>query len=183
MSEKCKIMPTKEYLEEEYICNRKTLSDIGIENGVTTASVLYWMKKYDIQTRKQNNVIHPHAYTESEIHRISKIHKGKIVSSETRKRISESKRRHGVGFKKKRHDGYISVYYPSHPDSNRDGMVMEHRLVMENHIGRRLLKNEVVHHIDHNRSNNDISNLILMTFEEHAGLHMKERQEKRRNLL
>ena len=50
MSEKCKFMPTKEYLEEEYICNRKTLSDIGIENGVTTASVLYWMKKYDIRT-------------------------------------------------------------------------------------------------------------------------------------
>ena len=32
---------------------------------------------------------------------------------------------------------------------------------MENHIGRKLEKGEIVHHIDGNKKNNDISNLYL----------------------
>ena len=43
-----------------------------------------------------------------------------------------------------------------------DGRVMfEHRYVMEKHLGRKLTKKEVVHHIDENRSNNKIQNLHL----------------------
>ena len=39
--------------------------------------------------------------------------------------------------------------------------ITEHRLVMEKYIGRKLKKGEIVHHIDHDRSNNNIENLIL----------------------
>jgi hypothetical protein len=39
--------------------------------------------------------------------------------------------------------------------------ILEHRLVMEQHIGRFLEPTEVVHHIDENPSNNDIANLRL----------------------
>lgn len=52
--------------------------------------------------------------------------------------------------------------------------VFEHVLVMEKHIGRKLNANEVVHHIDHDRGNNDISNLQLMTKSEHSRLHRKQ---------
>ena len=34
---------------------------------------------------------------------------------------------------------------------------------MENHLGRLLNSDEVVHHKDHNKFNNDISNLEVMT--------------------
>jgi len=37
----------------------------------------------------------------------------------------------------------------------------EHRLVMEKHLGRILTKKEVVHHIDGNKSNNELDNLML----------------------
>lgn len=47
----------------------------------------------------------------------------------------------------------------------------EHIYIMEQHIGRRLTKDEVVHHIDFNRSNNCIENLQLMTRSEHSRLH------------
>lgn len=49
--------------------------------------------------------------------------------------------------------------------------IAKHRLVMMQHLNRELTENEVVHHIDHNKCNNDISNLQLMTFSEHAKLH------------
>ena len=50
----------------------------------------------------------------------------------------------------------------------------EHRLIMEQHIGRSLEKNEVVHHVDGDKSNNHISNLRLMTDKEHRSIHCKE---------
>lgn len=57
-------------------------------------------------------------------------------------------------------DGYILVLCPDHPRSRR-GYVLEHRLVMERHIGRHLLPGEVVHHRNDNRTDNRIENLEL----------------------
>lgn len=59
-------------------------------------------------------------------------------------------------------DGYKYIYSPYHPYSTKSGYVLEHRLVMEKHIGRFLNKKEVVHHIDTNRLNNSIDNLELI---------------------
>lgn len=42
------------------------------------------------------------------------------------------------------------------------GMMLEHRYVMEQILGRRLLPSEQVHHKDHNTENNDPKNLELM---------------------
>jgi hypothetical protein len=46
-----------------------------------------------------------------------------------------------------------------HPHSTKNGYVLEHRIVVENEIGRILNSNEVVHHRDGNKKNNKISNL------------------------
>jgi len=40
-------------------------------------------------------------------------------------------------------------------------VVLEHRRVMEEHIGRPLTSEEIVHHIDYNKHNNNITNLML----------------------
>jgi hypothetical protein len=45
--------------------------------------------------------------------------------------------------------------------ARKDGYVMEHRLVMAKKLGRLLSRTEVVHHIDHNPSNNQEQNLVL----------------------
>jgi hypothetical protein len=51
-----------------------------------------------------------------------------------------------------------------------------HRLIMEEQLGRKLHRNEVVHHIDGNRWNNSPDNLCVMTRSEHARLHTKGRK-------
>jgi hypothetical protein len=42
---------------------------------------------------------------------------------------------------------------------------------MEQHLGRRLAFNEVVHHINHDGWDNRIENLVVMTRAEHNRLH------------
>lgn len=55
--------------------------------------------------------------------------------------------------------------------------VLEHRHVMEQHLGRPLRSDEHVHHIDGNRLNNAIANLQVMSNSEHVALHRRMRQE------
>lgn len=50
----------------------------------------------------------------------------------------------------------------------------KHRLLAEDVLGRKLTKNEVVHHLDKNPSNNSLSNLVVMSKIEHKLLHKKE---------
>lgn len=63
----------------------------------------------------------------------------------------------------------ITRYAYSHFAKGR--LVWQHRAIAESVIGRRLYTNEVVHHIDGDKSHNDLSNLIVMPCSEHAKLH------------
>jgi hypothetical protein len=45
--------------------------------------------------------------------------------------------------------------------ARKDGLILEHRLVMAKHLGRALTKKEVVSHIDGNVRNNEIENLEI----------------------
>ena len=52
-----------------------------------------------------------------------------------------------------------------------NGWIQQHIFVMQNHIGRTLNKDEVVHHINEDKTDNNINNLQLMTHVEHTKLH------------
>jgi hypothetical protein len=71
---------------------------------------------------------------------------------------------------------YVQICgYKHHPNANKNGVVLEHRLVVSNIMGRPLRPDEVVHHIDGNKKNNTPINLRLMTNSEHVKLHAKGR--------
>lgn len=68
--------------------------------------------------------------------------------------------------------GYIYKYCPDHPKAYL-GAVYEHVLIMEEQLGRRLKKGEVVHHINEIKNDNRIDNLRLFASQaEHARHHM-----------
>lgn len=66
---------------------------------------------------------------------------------------------------------YTYAVVPEHPNATSLGYVFEHRIVMENKLGRLLLPNEIVHHLDRNKKNNVESNLEVLDSKEHNRLH------------
>jgi uncharacterized phage protein (TIGR01671 family) len=74
--------------------------------------------------------------------------------------------------------GYVLRKVNYHPFSNSRGYVLEHRLVMEERLGRFLFHDkEVVHHIDGNRENNNINNLKITSKVLHPAGHIGERNK------
>lgn len=52
---------------------------------------------------------------------------------------------------------------------------LEHRMIMELHIGRKLSIDETIHHINGNKLDNKIENLQIISRSEHGKIHAKER--------
>ena len=69
--------------------------------------------------------------------------------------------RSGGTYKSK--DGYIYIHRPNHPNVYHNKYMFEHRVVMEEHLGRLLTKDERVHHKNGLRDDNRIENLELWT--------------------
>lgn len=173
---------TRELLEEEFVKNEKTMQQIAQEHNVAVGSVCNYCKRFGISREK---------YTEKYRKAVSARTKGKPSPAKGKKLAPEQcakqkgknkgkwhKPSQYGGHTKLREDGYVAVYLPDHPNASIEGYVMEHHLVMEAKIGRFIKKGEVVHHINHDRKDNRLENLQLMTFKEHASLHMRERNEK-----
>lgn len=70
--------------------------------------------------------------------------------------------------------GYVLIYAPEH-SRRSDNYALEHRVIIEKEIGRPIKRDEVVHHINHDKTDNRRENLQLMTLSEHTKIHNVER--------
>lgn len=68
-------------------------------------------------------------------------------------------------------DGYVYVMVPGHPFADKDGYVLEHRLVMEQQLGRYLTSSELVHHKNEVKDDNRPENLELTSRSAHMVHH------------
>ncbi len=74
-------------------------------------------------------------------------------------------REHGAG-------AHVMVKSSKHPNAGNDGYVPEHRLVVEKSLGRYLKRSEHVHHINLNKADNRLENLVICkSNKEHFSAH------------
>jgi len=109
--------------------------------------------------------------TEETINKLIESHKGKTSSFKGKHHSEEAKlklRITHLGDKSKNWKGgryidgkgYIYLLKPDHPNAV-NGYVREHRLIMEEFLGRYLTKEEIVHHKNEIKDDNRIENLML----------------------
>lgn len=142
----------KDFLINLYENQNVSICKIAESLGVTQSAIRRYFKKYDIPFKETS-------YAKS---------------------VSTSGKRHGnwTGEKHLASSGYYEIYMPEHPKANKRNKVYEHRLVMEQHIGRYLTDDEVVHHINGVKTDNRLENLLLLTNSEHIALHAKLKKQK-----
>ena len=87
------------------------------------------------------------------------------------------------GGKRKRPDGYINVWVditsPFFEMRNRKNYILEHRLVMAQHLGRCIKSWELVHHKNHIRDDNRLENLQLLKMSDHQAMTLLETENER----
>ena len=113
-------------------------------------------------------------WSEEQREKHSKFRTGKKASEQTLLKMSlvhKDKKYNCAGIKI--NVGYIYIKKENHPYCNKQGYVAEHRLAMEEFLGRYLKPREVVHHINGIIIDNDIENLELFpSRSEHLSYHM-----------
>ena len=72
-------------------------------------------------------------------------------------------------------------YKQKHVYGRKGNKLDEHRFIMEQAVGRRLGRNEYVHHINGDKRDNRLENLKIVTPKEHAIEHWQWKHPKKRN--
>lgn len=106
----------------------------------------------------------------SDIHFCQKCPHYALAQKETNK--IQLKKSEKIGSKVAKH-GYKEVYVgPDYPH-RKSNWIREHIFVMEKHLGKRIPQGMVVHHIDGNKQNNELDNLLLCSVSEHNNCHAR----------
>lgn len=105
--------------------------------------------------------------------------RGVKASPETRRRMSEARRGTRTGSDNPRWRGGKTFELRrvgirvgrDHPMADRNGLVLEHRLVMAASLGRYLRSDEIVHHINEDPFDNRPENLVVVSRSQHLAIH------------
>lgn len=93
-------------------------------------------------------------------------------------KYSGSKHPNWKGGKTLQHGYIVLSGYHGHPMATAKGKILEHRLVMAEHIGRYLVGGEDVHHINGVKTDNRIKNLELLSHRDHISKDNAQKGKK-----
>lgn len=70
-------------------------------------------------------------------------------------------------------DGRVYIYKPNHPNAMQSGRkyVARSRLVMSEHLNRPLTSSEIVHHVNGDKLDDRVENLMVVTRAKHNTIH------------
>lgn len=146
----------------------KSIDDVAAEFGVSYSKARAYLIKRGVALRT------PAQGTKLAGWKIGEALRGRIKAPFTEEhRLNISKARFGRGAGISHKTGRY-VQFTMGKNKGRG----QHVAIMEAIIGRRINRDEVVHHIDENKHNNSPDNLQLMTRSEHSKLHAKLRHAK-----
>ena len=162
-----KTMKSREWLYGKYITEKLSMTEVAKILNCYPSTVHKWIVKYKIPARTR-----------------SEANKG-IYKGIRRSPATEFKKGQHMGVnawnwkggRNRIHGGYIGILIPEHPRAIKSGYVLEHRLVMEKHIGRYLESHEIVHHINGIKDDNRIENLELMAGQKFHSLTYRKAYE------
>jgi len=155
------------YLEEKL-----STTDIAKKLGYSVSKVRYWLKKENCLRSRADG----HKLSIPKMGKQS-IGKKRVFTKQHKENMSLSALQRGENNAKgyyKNSNGYLEF-----TRGDLKGKMI-HVFIMECLKGRKLKRNEVVHHKDGNKTNNSVYNLELMLKSEHSRLHAKMNYKDRK---
>lgn len=165
--------PGRVVLENLYFIQELTLTEIGKIYNVSYCTARLWALEAGIQPKSPKVRM-----TQRTKEKMSRSHKGKphkAFTEEQRQNIRKSRLAWSEANAKRirtKKSGYRVFTV-----GDKVGK-FEHRVIMENFLERKLMPDEVVHHINGNKADNRIENLQVMTRAEHTRYHCLNRKLK-----
>lgn len=94
-----KLYKNKYWLHDQYISQKKSTYEIGKECNCCNTTILYWLKKFNVNRRPNIYILKGRKFTEESKKKMSESHRGKKQSEESKKRISNTMKGHKNAWK------------------------------------------------------------------------------------
>ena len=157
------------YLKENYLIKAK--KEMASELNMSYNQIDYYLRKYNLKKYTNNK------WTEEELDILKKYYPKQMSKNDLLKLLpnhrwsSIQKQASKLGYTREWNYTYVSVQGYLIDCTDRNNKIEVHRKIYEKYHNVKLTSNDIIHHIDGNKLNNDINNLVCLTRAEHVRLH------------